>query len=204
MDKINQNNPNERKNGTPEYNKGMGLIVVILVLAFMLTVGILLVTITGTGSKVTGNIRWQEQAFNAAEAGFDSAYLAIEDFFAGQSWTSFDGHYLVDPIGIDIPLDDLYFRKKTDAEILDMLDPTGDGNPDYDNVIFYKTPYIPDGAGGYDNRYTYTVFLIDDEKGGGYPDPGDVLMVCIGVVQLGDTMISSRVEVELVIELPGT
>jgi len=204
MDKIPQNQSDIRMNTKHGHDKGMGLIVVILVLAFMLTVGIIIVTITGTGSKVTGNIRWQEQAFNAAEAGFDSAYLAIEDFFAGASWTSFDGHYLIDPAGIDIPLDDMYFRKKTDAEVLDLLDPTGDGIPDYDNVIFYKTPYIPDGAGGFDNRYTYTVFLIDDERGGGAPDPGDALLVCIGAVELGDTLITSRVEVELVIELPGT
>jgi hypothetical protein len=204
MDKTQQKNADETRNNGPKHERGMGLIVVILVLAFMLTVGILLVTITSTGSKVTGNIRWQEQAFNAAEAGFDSAYLAIEDFFAGASWTSFDGHYLIDPNGIDIPIDDLYFRKKTDAEIFDMLDPTGDGIPDYDNVIFYKTPYIPDGLGGFDNRYTYTVFLIDDEKGGGLADPGDALLICIGAVQLGDTLITSRVEVELVIELPGT
>jgi hypothetical protein len=111
---------------------------------------------------------------------------------------------LIDPAGIDIPLDDMYFRKKTDIEVLGLLDPTGDGNPDYDNVIFYKTPYIPDGAGGFDNRYTYTVFLIDDERGGGAPDPGDALLVCIGAVELGETLITSRVEVELVIELPGT
>jgi hypothetical protein len=204
MDKTIQDQPNKKMDNKPDHERGMGLIVVILVLAFMLTVGIVLVTITSTGSKVTGNIRWQEQAFNAAEAGFDSAYLAIEDFFAGASWTSFDGHYLIDPAGIDLPLDDGYFRKKTDEEVLYMLDPTGDGNPDYDNVIFYKTPYIPDGTGGYDNRYTYTVFLIDDERGGGSPDPGDALLVCIGAVQLGDTLITSRVEVELVIELPGT
>jgi hypothetical protein len=204
MDKIHKNQPNKKKNNMSDHEKGMGLIVVILVLSFMLTTGIVLVTITGTGSKVTGNIRWQEQAFNAAEAGFDSTYLAIEDFFAGKSWTSFDGHYLIDPVGIDIPLDDYYFRKKTDAEVLDLLDPTGDGIPDYANVIFYKTPFIPDGAGGFDTRYTYTAFLIDDEKGGGTPDPGDVLLICIGAVQLGDTLITSRVEVELVIELPGT
>jgi hypothetical protein len=204
MGKTQKYQSNIKKNNRPGHKRGMGLIVVILVLAFMLTVGIVLVTITSTGSKVTGNIRWQEQAFNAAEAGFDSSYLAIEDFFAGASWTSFDGHYLIDPVGIDIPLDDYYFRKKTDAEVLDLLDPTGDGNPDYPNVIFYKTPYIPDGAGGYDTRYTYTVFLIDDEKGGGAPDPGDVLLICIGAVQLGDSLITSRVEVELVIELPGT
>jgi hypothetical protein len=204
MDKTQRYQPNIKKEDKPEHERGMGLIVVILVLAFMLTVGIVLVTITSTGTKVTANIRWQAQAFNAAEAGFDSAYLAIEDFFYGESWTSFDGHYLIDPAGIDIPLDDYYFRKKTDAEVLALLDPTGDGNPDYDNVIFYKIPFIPDGAGGYDTRYTYTVFLIDDEKGGGLADPGDVLMVCIGAVQLGDALISSRVEVELVIELPGT
>jgi hypothetical protein len=194
MDKTHKNQPNYKIYNMSDHEKGMGLIVVILVLAFMLTVGIVLVTITSTGSKVTGNIRWQEQAFNAAEAGFDSAYLAIED----------DGHYLIEPAGIDIPLDDYYFRKKTDAEVLALLDPTGDGFPDYDNVIFYKTPFIPDGAGGYDTRYSYTVFLIDDERGGGSPDPGDALLICIGAVQLGDTLITSRVEVELIIELPGT
>lgn len=204
MHKSHQIQPNKERANSPEHERGMGLIVVILVLAFMLAVGIVLVTITGTGSKVTGNIRWQEQAFNAAEAGFDSAYLAIEDFFAGASWTSFDGHYLVDPAGIDLPLDDFYFRKKTDAEMLALLDPTGDGNPDYDNVIFYKMPYIPDGAGGYDPRYTYTVFLIDDERGGGLADPGDALLICIGAVQLGDSLITARVEVEVAIELPGT
>lgn len=202
MDKTHQNQINKDAIN-PSHERGIGLIVVILVLAFMLTVGIALVTITGTGSKVTGNVRWQEQAFNAAEAGFDSAYLAIEDFFAGASWTSFDEHYLIDPTGIDLPLDDFYFRKKTDAEILTLLDPTGDGVPDYDNVIFFKTPYVSDGAGGYDTRYTYTVFLIDDERGGGYPDPGDALLVCIGAVQLGDSLITARVEVEVAIELPG-
>lgn len=201
MDKTRKIECSTKTENRPKHEKGIGLIVVILVLAFMLTVGIVLVTITSTGTKITGNIRWQEQAFNAAEAGFDSAYLAVEDAFLGKSWTSFDGHYLKDPTGIDLAIDDNFFRKKTDTEILDMLDPSGDGNPDYDNVIFYKTPFIPDGAGGFDPRYTYTVFLIDDEAGGGTPDPGDALLVCIGVVQLGDSLITTRVEIELVIEL---
>ena len=57
--------------------RGVSLIIVILVMAFMLTVGIALVTITSTGPAVAGNIRLQDQAFNAAEAGFDAAWTSI-------------------------------------------------------------------------------------------------------------------------------
>jgi len=184
--------------------QGIGLIIVILVLAFMLSVGVVLVSITSTGSRVSGNIRWQQEAFNAAEAGFDSAWLAIEDFFAGASWTSFDGHYLSNPPGIDLPLDVNFFRKKTDLELLAMLDQDGDGNADDMNVIFYKVPFKPDESAGTDLRYTYTAFLIDDEAGGGNPDPGDALLICIGLVHVGDTITTSRLEIGLVIELPGT
>jgi len=186
------------------HEQGIGLIIVILVLAFMMSVGIVLVSITSTGSKVSGNIRWQKQAFNAAEAGFDAAWLAIEDFFAGASWTSFDGHYLTTPAGIDLPLDVNYFRKKTDAELLALLDQDGDGNADDFNVIFYKVPFIPDASLGTDPQYTYTAFLIDDEAGGGSPDPGDALLICIGMVNIGETVATSRLEIGLVIELPGT
>jgi hypothetical protein len=181
--------------------RGSGLIVVILVMAFLVTVGIAVITVTGIGSRVAGNVRAQQQAFNAAEAGFDAAWLAVEDFFLAEAWTSFDGHYLVDPTGIDLPLDDNYFRKLTDLELLNLLDASGDGMPDYDNVIFFKQEFVPAQAGGTDPRYTYTAFLIDDERGGGGSDPIDALLVCIGTAGTGSTMTTSRIEVVLAIEL---
>jgi len=180
---------------------GSGLIVVILVMAFLVTVGIAVITVTGIGSRVAGNVRAQQQAFNVAEAGFDAAWLAVEDFFLAEAWTSFDGHYLVDPAGIDLPLDDNYFRKLTDLELLSLLDAGGDGIPDYDNVIFFKQEFVPAQAGGTDPRYTYTAFLIDDERGGGGSDPIDALLVCIGTAGTGSTMTTSRIEVVLAIEL---
>ncbi|MFQ6038086.1 MAG: PilX N-terminal domain-containing pilus assembly protein, partial [Candidatus Aminicenantales bacterium] len=84
----------------PGLERGSGLIVVILVMAFLVSVGVALITVTGIGSRVTGNVRAQQQAFNAAEAGFDAAWIAIEDAFLNETWTSFDGHYLTEPAGI--------------------------------------------------------------------------------------------------------
>lgn len=187
-----------------EPQRGAALIVVILVLAFLLTIGIVLLTVTGTGSKVAGNIRTQQQAFNAAEAGFDTSWLAIEDLFVNEAWTSFDGHYLKEPYGIDLPLDTNYFRKLTDLELLNLLDPDDDGICDYDNVIFFKQAYHLDENGVLDARYTYTAFLIDDEAGAGASDPADALMVCVGVFAMGSNVTTSRLEVGLAIELPGT
>ncbi|MBE0461824.1 MAG: pilus assembly PilX N-terminal domain-containing protein [Candidatus Aminicenantes bacterium] len=180
---------------------GVALIIVILVLAFLLSVGIALITVVGAGSKVAGNIRNQGQAFNAAEAGFDAAWIAVEDFFADEVWTSFDGHYLKEPTGIDIPYDQNYFRKLTDLEILNLLDQNGDGFPDYDNVIFFKQPFIRTSEGTLDSRFTYTAFLIDDEAGAGLSDPGDVLLICIGTVGRGSDIITSRLEIGLAVEL---
>ena len=182
-------------------NKGSGLIVVILVMAFLVTVGVAVITVTGVGSRVAGNIRSQHHAFNAAEAGFDAAWIAIEDFFLAEAWTSFDSHYLVDPTGIDLPLDVNYFRKLTDAELLGLLDANDDGTPDYSNTIFFKQEFIPAQGGGTDPRYTYSAFLIDDEQGGGASDPGDALLVCIGTAGIGSTMTTSRIEVVLAVEL---
>lgn len=189
------------KNFSLMKRKGTGLIVVIVVLAFLLSIGITLITITSTGPKVSANIRAQDQAFNAAEAGFDAAWLAIEDYFANESWISFEGHYLRDPTGIDLPQDDNYFRKKTDLEILNMLDPNNDGQPDVDNVLFFKQPYIRRADDTYDPNYTYTVFLIDDEAGGGNADPTDALLVCIGVTGQGANLSTARIEIELAVEL---
>ena len=190
---------NRHRNSGQE--KGSGLIVVILVMAFLVTVGIAVITVTGIGSRVAGNVRAQHNAFNAAEAGFDTAWIAIEDFFLDEAWGSFDGHYLVDPTGIDLPLDVNYFRKLTDLELLELLDSNDDGTPDYDNVIFFKQEFIPVQSGGTDPRYTYTAFLIDDERGGGTSDPLDALLVCIGTAGTGSTMTTSRLEVLLAVEL---
>ncbi len=187
----------ERYSGQKE---GSGLIIVILVMAFMVTVGIALITVTGTGSRVAGNVRSQQEAFNAAEAGFDAAWVAVENQFLNGSWASFEGNTLVDPTGIDIPLDVNYFRKLTDQQVFDLLDTDGNGTPDYGNIIFFKQEYVPLSGGGTDIRYTYTAFLIDDEAGGGTPDPLDALLVCIGTAGTGSSMTTSRIEVELAVQ----
>ncbi|HHF43073.1 MAG: hypothetical protein DRJ11_11195 [Candidatus Aminicenantes bacterium] len=190
-----------RKSFRVPSRKGTGLIVIIIVIAFLLSIGVTLITITSTGPKVSANIRSQDQAFNAAEAGFDAAWLAIEDNFANEAWISFEGHYLREPTGIDLPQDDNYFRKKTDLEILNMLDPNNDGQPDVSNVLFFKQPYIRRADDTYDPNYTYTVFLIDDEAGGGAADPTDALLVCIGVIGQGANLSTARIEIELAVEL---
>jgi hypothetical protein len=172
-----------------------------LVMAFLVTIGVTLITVTGIGSRVAGNVRSHQQAFNAAEAGFDAAWIAIEDSFINESWMNFEGHYLIEPTGIDLPLDVNYFRKLTDLELLSLIDNNGDGMADYSNVIFCRQEFIPAQGGGTDPRYTYTAFLIDDEAGGGTPDPGDVLLICIGTAGTGPKMSTSRLEIELAVEL---
>ena len=194
---------NERRKSFKKSEKGVALIVVILTLSFLLTIGVVLLTVTATGPQVAGNIRTQSQAFNAAEAGFDAAWIEIEDYFLNLTWTSFDNHYLIDPNGIDLPDSDKYFRKLTDAEILDYIDPDGDGTSNLANVLYCKQPYHKDELGILDPRYTYTAFLINDEAAGGAPEPGDALLVCIGSYTFGSATITSRLEIELAVELPG-
>jgi hypothetical protein len=179
-------------------DKGVTLIILIIVIAFLLAVGILVLYITGTGPEVAANLRLQEQAFNAAEAGFDNAWIQIEGAFVGAGWTDFDGHYITLPAGINIPSDANYYEKLTDEEILAA---TSASDP---NMIFYKIPYVTDQSGSMDVRYTYTAFLIDDEAGGGDPDPFDALLICIGAVDFGGTITTSRLEIGLAIQLPGT
>lgn len=183
--------------------RGVALIVVILVLSFMLTIGVVLITVTSTGPQVAANVRTQQQAFNTAEAGFDATWLTIEDLFISMAWTSFENHYLKDPNGIDLPTFNNYFRKLTDGELLNLLDPDGDGDSNYNNVIYFKQPYHRDESSNLDTRFTYTAFLIDDEAAGGTVDPGDALLVCIGSFTFGSTAITSRLEIELAVELPG-
>lgn len=184
--------------------KGSALVVVILVLAFLQVIGLVLLMVTATGPRVAGNIRAQQQACNVAETGFDIAWTQIEELLGSGSWASFEGHYLTQPDGIDGPQQDNYFRKLTDVELLNLIDPDGDGLPDIATVLFFKATFVQKGDGSPDDRFAYTVFLIDDEAGGGLADPEDAILVCIGSVGRGANMTTSRIEVELVIQLPGT
>jgi len=182
--------------------KGVALIVVIWVMGFLLSIGLVLLTVTGTGPKVAGNVRTQQQAFNAAEAGFDVAWTQIEEFFETSVWSTFDEHYLIQPNNqIDNPTHANYFRKLTNLEILDIIDPDGDGTPDVDNILFCRQPYVQKQDGSWDMRYTFTVFLIDDEAAGGTAEPNDAILVCIGCAGVGNNLTTARLEIELAVEL---
>lgn len=201
------------KRAVKKFSAGSGLIVVILVLAFMMTVGLVVLTISSTGPKVSSAMRFQEEAFNAAEAGFNEAKILIEDAFGSRQWSSFAEHYLTQPEGIDIPFinyeiskpNPLYFRRLTDEQILSLLDPDHDGlaNVPAEQIIFFEQPFVRNDKGEFDLRYRYTVFLINDEAGRwGAADPKDVLMVCIGVVRSGPNvkdkiLATCRLEIEL-------
>jgi hypothetical protein len=184
--------------------RGSGLIVIIVVIAFLLSVGIMVVTVTSTGPKVSANVRNQEEAFNAAEAGFDASRVQMENLFSDGRWVSFDSHYLVEPTGIDVPPRDsapspYYFRSLSDEELLGLIDPTAAG------IIFFQQPFTKTSAGADDLRYTYTAFLINDEAGAGVVDPNDVLLVTIGVVRAGTRVLAtSRLEVVLAVQQLGT
>lgn len=183
-------------------NKGSALIIVVLVLAFLQVIGLVLLTVTATGPKVAGNIRAQQQASNVAETGFDVAWAQIEEILGSGGWVNFEGHYLTQPAGIDAPQQANYFRKLTDAEVLNLIDPDGDGQPNVATVLYFRQTFVQKRDGSPDDRFTYTVFLIDDEAGGGVSDPEDAILVCIGSVGRGANMSTSRIEVELVIQLP--
>ena len=180
-------------------NKGSALIIAILMIAFLASAGILLILVTTTGPKVASNIRLQEEAFNAAEAGFDAAWAVIENFYETEQWANFDGHYLTtdkDGNNIDTPWinseeNPYYFRRLSDEELLDALqglqpEPTTPG------LIFNKQTFIQGNE-----VYTYTVFLINDEAGSGTSDPTDALLVCIGT---GPGNTTKRLEIEIYVE----
>jgi hypothetical protein len=196
----------ESKDRSPSslHEKGMALVVVILVLAFLQVVGVVLLTVTSTGPRVAGNIRSQQQAYNGADAAFDTSWTMVEESFANGNWIRFDGHYLTEPAGIDNPVDDGYFRKLTDMELLELIDPDEDGLPNINSVLYCRQLYVKNSDGSYDPRYTFTAFLIDDEAGSAAADPSDCLLVCIGTVDSGVSMTTSRIEIELAIQLPGT
>jgi hypothetical protein len=185
--------------------RGIGLIIIIMVLAFMASIGVALLTITDMGNKVSGNLRWQEEAFNAAETGFDAAWAQLENAFTSGGWTTFDGYYLTEPVGIDNPdFSDPdsqlhYFRRRTDDEILYLFEQNGiDQNTT--GILFYHEPYILAPDGSMDMQYTYTVFMIDDEEGMNTSDATDVLLVCIGTAGTGSNMVTARIEVMIAID----
>lgn len=171
--------------------RGSTFIVVILVTAFLLTVGVALLTVTSTGPKAAGNIRNQAEAFGAAEAGFEAGRMFIEQNFIDGLWSSFSGLYLQEPSGIDYPAHSEYFRRLTDEEILQAL------SPEINGVLFYDQPYIPAAGGEFDPNFTYTVFLIDPTAWAAVPNPSAALMVCIGAVRAGNRILAtSRLEIE--------
>jgi len=191
--------------------RGSGLIVIIVVIAFLLTIGVMVVTVTSTGPKVSGNVRSQEEAFNAAEAGFDASRIQMENLFLNGTWASFDGHCLGQVEKIDMPTLDgafnpFYFRSLSDEELIGLIDPDGDGLPNLPNTIFFQQPFTKTSAGADDPRYTYTTFLINDEAGAGSYDPSDVLLVTIGVVRAGTagTRVLATSRLEIVIAVEGT
>ena len=196
-----ENNTIQNVKDFARHEKGMGLVIVILVMVFLSTIGLALITTTSTGPAVAANVRTQQEAFNAAEAGFDASWVNIQGFFSGGGWVNFDGHYLQDPTGIELPGDSNYFRSQTDEELLNLIGDFNAGTTAYTNVIFYKQTYIPAKGGGLDPKYTYTAFLIDDEWGGGTSDHNDVILVCIGVVQKGGSLTTTRLEIELAIDV---
>jgi hypothetical protein len=179
------------------HESGFTLIVVILVLAFLLAVGAAVVSVTGTGTRISDNVRGQDQSLNAAEAGFDSAWQQMSNAFDYQNWTSFDAHYLRDPGGIDLPADANFFRKLTDTELLALLDQNNDGVADSENVIYYKQSFVQPDTGIPSGYLTYTAFLIDQYAGSGLQHPGSGLLVVIGTAGTGKMISTTRLEVEL-------
>jgi hypothetical protein len=159
--------------------RGSGLIVVIMIVAFMLAVGMILLTVTGTSTKVSDSLRLQGLAFDAAEAGFNAAWVVLNDAFIGLAYTSFGGHYHTEYGGNPNVLDDptltnpYYFRKLTDEQI--VADCQAHAADYADTVIFNSEPLATDP------RCTYTVFLINDEAPGTVTaDDHDCILLCIG------------------------
>lgn len=172
--------------------KGSTLIVVIMIAAFMLAVGGVLILLTNTGKRISTNVALQDQAFNAAEAGFEKGKMTLSSYLLNGTWTTVDEYTVTTPTGFDLPTYSNYFRKLTDKEVLAAVSASTTG------VLFYDQTYVTTTSGSTDSRYTYTVFLINDEAGGGTADPTDVLMICIGCVKSGSTVLaSSRLEILL-------
>jgi Tfp pilus assembly protein PilX len=167
--------------------RGSTLIVVILVMAFMLSVGAAVLFITGIAPKVSGSVRDQEDAFNAAEAGFEAARIQIETNLLSGAWTSLNSSCLTTPSGIDQPSQPNYFRKQTDISLVQTLTSGTTG------VLFANQPFTQTSSGKNDTTRTYTVFLINQGQ------PSDALLITIGVIWTpsGQVLATSRLEVDL-------
>ena len=152
--------------------RGSGLIVIIMIVAFMLAVGMLLLTVTGTSPKASDSMRLQGMAFDSAEAGFNSAWIVLNDAFLNKVYASFGGHYRTQyggAEGLDDPLSPSYFRGLTDEQIV------ADVAADPTNAIFNSESLATDP------RCKFTVFLINDEAPGTIAaDDNDCILVCIG------------------------
>jgi Tfp pilus assembly protein PilX len=164
----------------------------------MLAVGVALLVITGIAPKVSTSVRTQEQAFNAAEAGFEAARITLENNLLSGTWNSLTGNCLRTPTGIDTPIlsgspNSGYFRRLSDVSLIQTLSAGTTG------VIYYNQPFIQTGSGTYDTTRTYTVFLIDQGL------TSDALMVCIGIVWAGKQVLaSSRLEIDIGLQSSGT
>lgn len=186
--------------------------VVILVVAFMLAVGVAVLTVTSSGPKISASMRYQEEAFNVAEAGFEAARMRISE----EGWSDFGDLYLkgLTTGGIDVPFvgNDLntpnpgYFRCMTDEQILSLIDNDHNGEPDsapIEKFIFFEEPYVFGQAEAAQSNNRFTVFLIDKGAGSGAAsDPLSALLVCIGVVRSGPNasdriLATSRLEIEV-------
>ncbi len=189
--------------------RGAGLFIVILIAAGMAALGLSLLTLTSMGPKMAGSLRAQEEAFNAAEAGFDAARAIVEDHFAVGDWTDFSGRTLTAPTGIDVPFVNgaptaNYFRRLTDDQVMLLFDAGRDGTPDVAPLIAFRQTFAQDGAGATDARLVYTAFLINEEAGGGTADASDALLVVIGEVRQGSrTVASTRLEIGLSYQAQG-
>ena len=167
-----------------DHERGSGLIIIMIV-AFMMAVGMLLLTITGTSPSASDSLRLQGLAFDAAEAGFNSAWVALNDAFNSKVWSSFAGHYhnsfggtpdILDspflPTGSTTP-NPLYFRALTDEQI--MADCAAHQADYAGEVIFNSEPLATDP------RCSFTVFLINDEAPNTLAaNDNDCIMICIG------------------------
>lgn len=183
-------------NQSPE--RGSSLIVVILVMAFMLAVGVAILSITGMAPKVSGSLRDQEEAFNSAEAGFEAARIFIERSLLDGTWGNLQDNCMRTPAGIDLPLDANYFRRQSDVTLTQALTTGTTG------LLYKDHPFLKMKSGQDDMTRTFTVFIIDDEAGGGVADPTDVMLVCIGVIRSGSRILAtSRLEVLLGLQNVG-
>jgi len=184
--------------------RGVGLFIVILIAAGLAAIGITLVSLTAMGPRISGGLRSQEEAFNAAEAGFEAARAIVENNLSLGTWPNFSGRYLVQPTGIDVPLlshgvaNPAYFRRQTDQELLVLFDANGDGTPDVANLLFLNQTFALNEQGQTDTRLRATAFLINRQAGGGTSDPNTALLVVIGTVRSGTSVLATaRLEIDL-------